>query len=255
MIKLLWAERQKIRRSKILWIAVLAVIMLALLCFVEGLSVYEGTEVKYGLKVLYHGKRHIDSPGWYMDEVELLAVFLVLPAVIALMGSYIICREDTDDTIKSLRLIPINEVQLTVAKMIMTFLLSVCYYLLLFIITWIIEMIFHASQLSVSLVLSCLKEYFLAGIGTFLAISPIIALVPHVKKGYWIALVVTEIYSVGGLLAGMSSVLKTYYPIDAIFNFSGYHIATMEERVGSTISLLLCGGLSILILWRLKYKE
>ncbi len=42
--------------------------------------------------------------------------------------------------------------------------------------------------------------YFVNGIGVFLAISPIVALVARIKKGYWLALVFTEIYSFAGLL-------------------------------------------------------
>lgn len=110
-----------------------------------------------------------------------LVNFFVLPAVIALLGSYIICREE-EDTIKSLRLIPINETNLTIAKMIITFIFSILLYLLLFTITFLTESVLHFSDLSTKLVLSCMKEYFLDGIGVFFAISPIIALVSRMKK-------------------------------------------------------------------------
>ena len=57
-------------------------------------------------------------PGWYMTITQVWATMFVLPAVIALLGSYMICREEQDDTLKSLRLIPVNETKLTTAKMI-----------------------------------------------------------------------------------------------------------------------------------------
>ena len=63
-----------------------------------------------------------------MDEAQPLATFFVFPAVIALLGSYIICREEEDDTNKSLRLIPVNERKLIIAKMIMLFVFSVLLY-------------------------------------------------------------------------------------------------------------------------------
>lgn len=75
------------------------------------------------------------------------------------------------------------------------------------------------------------------------------------KKGYWLALVFTEIYSVTGLFASMSNTLKTFYPISAIFNFSGYHITTVGKIMGSTIILLLCICLSAFILKGLKHSE
>lgn len=50
------------------------------------------------------------------DSGPIPCYLYVLPAVIALLGSYMICREEQDDTLKSLRLIPIDEVKLTLAK-------------------------------------------------------------------------------------------------------------------------------------------
>ena len=100
-----------------------------------------------------------------------------------------------------------------------------------------------------------MKEYFFDGVGVFLAISPIIAFVARIKKGYWVALVLAEIYSCAALFAGMSSVLQIFFPINAVFNFSGYQITTIEKRVGSTIILLLCGCLSALLLKGMKRRE
>lgn len=98
------------------------------------------------------------------------ATMFVLAAMTALMGSYMICREEQDDTIKYLRLIPINEAKLTAAKMIVTFVLIVLIYLLLFIITLVIEAALHFSALYMEIVLDFLK-----------------IIVPYIKKSYWAA--------------------------------------------------------------------
>lgn len=116
------------------------------------------------------------------------------------------------------------------------------------------EAVLHFSDLSAALVLKCLKEYLGDGIGVFLAVSPIIAFVAN-EKGYWIALVFTEIYSCAGLFAGMSSELLYLYPINAIFNLSGYHITTVEKRATSIIILLLCVCISALLLKGLKHSH
>lgn len=235
MKKLLWAERQKLRRSKIVWITVFATVMVAVIVFIAGGVVYDDT-------------RDIDSAGWYMTVIQVWATFFVLPAVIALLGSYMICREEQEDTIKSLRIIPINEAKLTAAKMIITFVYSILLYLLLFAITFLVEVILHFSDLSSGMVLGFLKAYFLDGLGVFLAISPIIALVSYMKRGYWLALVLTEIYSFSGLFMSMSNTLKTFYPITAVFGLSGYYDASTSQVILSCISLLLCGGISAAIL-------
>ncbi|MGL4760035.1 MAG: ABC transporter permease [Sarcina sp.] len=241
MQNLLWAELQKIRRSNIVWIAVFATIMVAVSVFIEGWFTYNGS-------------RAIDSAGWYMTMAQPLATFFILPAVISLLGSYMICREEDDDTIKSLLLIPVNESKLIFTKMIITFVFSIFIYLVLFAVAFLAEAILHFSDLSVGMILDFLKIYFLQGVGIFLAISPIIVLVAYMKKGYWIALVLTEIYSFAGIFMSMSNILKTFYPITAAFGVSGYYEATAPNRIGSIIILLLCGCLSVFMLKDLKYK-
>lgn len=235
MWKLLWVECQKLRRSKIVWITVFATVMVAVIVFVAGLDGHDGT-------------RDIDAVGWYMAVAQPLATIFVLPAVIALLGSYMICREEQEDTIKSLRLIPVNEAKLTTAKMIITLTFSILLYLLLFAITFLVEAVLHFSDLSIGIVLNFLKAYFLDGLGIFLAISPIIALVSYRKKGYWLALVFTAIYSFVGLFTSMSNTLKAFYPITAVFTISGYYDASTWQIILSCISLLLCVGLAAVIL-------
>ena len=217
---LLWAERRKLRRSKILWIAGFATVMVALIVFAQG-------------QFTFYESRYIDG---------------------ALLGSYMICREEQEDTLKSLRLIPVDEVKLTLSKMVLALVFSVLIYLLLFAITFLVEAVLHFEALSIGLVLENLKTYLLDGIGVFLAISPIIALVARMKKGYWLALVFAEIYSFAGLFASMSSQLKTVYPMTAVFNISGYYDANMVQVFIGIIVLLACAALALFILKGLNRK-
>jgi bacitracin transport system permease protein len=242
MLKLLWAECQKLRRSKIVWLTLFATAMVAAIVFIQGW-------------VMHDGIRDIDSPGWYMTMAQVMATFMVLPGVIALLGSYIICREEQEDIIKSLRIIPINEAKLIAAKMMITLGFSVSIYIVLFFIAFLAECVLHFSELSLGMVLYFLKLYFLQGIGIYFAISPIIALVSYMKKGYWMALIFTEIYSFAGLFMSMSNTLKTFYPITASFGLAGYYETTTGDKLGSLIVLLLCGSLAAFILQRLQYIE
>lgn len=238
MGNLFWAELQKIRRLNIVWITIFATVMVAGVVFIEGWFTHD-----------------IDSAGWYMTMAQPLATIFIIPALISLLGSYMICREEDEDTIKSLLIIPINETKLIATKMIITFLFSIFIYLLLFAIAFLTEAILHFYDLSVGMVLDFLQIYFLQGVGVFLVISPIIALVSYMKKGHWIALVLTEIYSFAGIIACRSKTLKTFYPISAVFGVSGYSDVTAQSRIGSSIVLLLCGCLSVFILKRFKYIE
>lgn len=96
--------------------------------------------------------QYIDNAGWYMTMVQPWATLLVIPAVIALLGSYMVCREEQDDTMKTLRLIPVNEVKLTIVKLVITLAFSIFVYVLLFIITFLTEAYLHFSELSAGMV-------------------------------------------------------------------------------------------------------
>ncbi len=235
MRTLLWAERQKLRRSNMVWVAFFATVLLAAIVLIGGQQVYEGA-------------RYIDKPGWFLSVLQPWATMLALPAVIALLGSYMICREQQDDTLKTLRLIPINEAKLTVAKMILAFVICVLLYLLLFVLAFAAEAALHAPALPAGMVLGFLKAYLIDGVAVFFAISPIIALVSRNKNGYWLALVFTELYSFTGLFTSMSNTLRAIYPMTAVFGLSGYYGSTPGQFALSCISLLACGMLAVIIL-------
>ena len=114
--------------------------------------------------------------------------------------------------------------------------------------------VLHFEALSIGLVLGNLKTYFLDGMGIFLAISPIIALVARMKRGYWLALVFAEIYSFAGLFASMAEPLKTVYPITAVFKLSGYYEANIIQALTSIAVLLVCAASSMFILRGLNKK-
>ena len=241
MLKMLWAEWRKLRRSSILLITIFATILIAIIVLVAGReTTVEGF--------------YLSDAGWYMTMVQPWATMFVLPAIIAMLGSYMLCREEQDDTLKSLLLIPVNETALTAAKMIITFVLSILIYLLLFAITLAVELILHHADLSIGMVLFFLKSYLLEGIGVFLAVSPIIALVSYIKKSYWLALLLAEIYSFAGLFMSMSSLTKTFYPITALLGVAGYYDTTIANLLESLLVLLLCGCLTAFILVWHRYR-
>lgn len=237
MRKLLWAEWRKLHRSSIILLTIFATVLIAVIVLAAG---RETTIDGF----------YLSDAGWYMTMVQPWATMFVLPAIIAMLGSYLICREEQDDTLKSLLLIPVSETALTAAKMIVTFVLSVLIYLLLFVITLSTELILHYSDLSIGMVLSFFESYLLEGIGVFLAVSPIIALVSYTKKSYWLALLLAEIYSFAGLFMSMSNLTRTFYPITALLGVAGYYETTTANLIGSIFILLLCGCLTVFILMR-----
>lgn len=103
--------------------------------------------------------------------------------------------------------------------------------------------------------MSFTKIYILEGIGLFLAVSPIIAIVYRLKKGYWIALIFAEMYSFLGIFAEMQSTMRSIYSITAAFCIAGYYETTPVQFAISLLSLLIYGSLSVIFLQRLNQKH
>jgi len=233
----LWAERLKLKRSNIFKIAIFSTIIIAAIVFMQG-------------QFIYYGERYIDEPEWYLTAIQSLGSFYVFPAIIALMGTYIICRENQDDTLKSLVLIPVSISKMLIAKLLMTAFYSLLLYGFVFLIALTVELSLHFSLLNLNTILNNFKMYLLTGIGFFLAVSPIITLVYKLKGSHWLALIFAEVFAFLGLFASMQSTLRAIYPITAVFNISGYYEATSSEIILSLISLILCGTVSILFIMR-----
>lgn len=241
MKTLLWAERLKLKRSKILWITTFSVVMIIIIVYLQG-------------QFIYNGERYVDRPSWYMTAVQSLGGFYIFPAIIAMMGSYLVCREEQNDTLKTLYLVPVNLSDLIRVKMVITAFFSIALYAFLFMVTLSVEVGLHLHLLEVSMILNSAKMYLLEGICVFLAVSPVIAVTYRLKKGYWIALIFAEIYSFLGLFIGQSKLLFIY-PITAAFCVAGYYEATPVQLIISLFSLLICSAVSLMILKRLNNKS
>lgn len=242
-------EIQKLKRSKIAGAALFAVLLLAAVVLVSGLETYTGPDLQYGRKGLEAGTRYLENAGWFMDEAEPWAVFFVLPAVAALLGSYMICREKEEDTEKILRMIPVSERKMTAAKLAVTFFWCLLLCLVLFLTAFLTESVLHAGELTAGLVLEFLKEYLIMGAGIFAAVSPVIAVSAQMKK-YWYAPAAAEFFSVLAFFAARTEMAKSIYPVTAIFQVSGYMRVPPEHVLISGVSLLVCMAAAALILWR-----
>jgi bacitracin transport system permease protein len=228
MLTLIAVEFKKLKRSRILYI-VLCTMLLFYLC-----------ASAQGIKAAYDAER-------LMDETLIYATFLIAPALFSLLGSYMISRDTIDDTMKSLRIIPVNTHRLLCAKLLASLLIGIILFLFLFAFTLITAAFMHAGQITAAFTFIKLKVFLLQGAGCFAAALPMIALMSMVKSGYWISALFAEIYSFAGLIAA-SSRFRNIYPVSAVFGFSGASPAAGGENFLCLFSLgaAAFAGLAIL---------
>lgn len=228
MLKLVTLEFSKLKRSQIIYIAVVTMFLFFLCATAQG------------IKSNYSAER-------LMDETIQYGTFFIIPALLAMVGSYMISREKQDDTLKSLMMIPVNIDELIAAKLIASLIIGILLVFFLFLFTIIGAALIHSEQITIFFTLKQLKNYLLQGIGCFIAVSPIICFMTVIKNGYWLSIIFGEMYSFTGLIAG-SSKYRNIYPISAAFGFSGVNRVTVSEYFICLLSLFLSALISWMIL-------
>jgi ABC-type transport system involved in multi-copper enzyme maturation permease subunit len=239
MKDLIWAEFKKMHRLKIIWIAVFTIFLIIFIVFAQGQFSYG--DVKY-----------IENPYWYLTAVQSLGTLFVLPAIITLFGSYTICREDRFDTLKHLRMIPVDEPKMVLSKLFVTCVFGVSVSLVLFILALGVEVLLHASGLTASGIFEYFAMYLVTGIGVVFAVAPIITIVAVIKKGYWISLILAEVYSFAAMF--FRGLMSDFHPITATFNLSGYYKTAVSDKMISCAVLIMCCLISYAILCRKPVK-
>lgn len=228
MFTLIFIEFKKLKRSKIMYIAICTLFLFSLCVSIQSLT------------AAYSAER-------IMKQALAYGTFLILPALLSLIGSYIISREEQDDTMKSLVMIPIKYDMLVAAKLTTTLIIGICLSLFLFSFTLIIQIVINAYEITTTLVLINLIDYLLQGIGCFMAVAPIISFMTIFKNGHWLSVIFAEIYSLAGLFAA-SSKYRSIYPISAVFSFSRASVITRNEYLICCLSLLVSAVIAWLII-------
>ena len=242
MFLLTVSEFKKLKRAKILPVSLFALVMIVVTVFAQG-------QMSFG------ESKYIDNASWLIMTSQSLATFFVLPALIALAGSFIICRERHEKTEIQLKLIPVDEKMLTAAKLISSALYGIGLYGILFAMTLIVEMCLHAGAVNYAETLRLLRIYLMEGIGIFIAVSPIIALASKIKKAYRLAFVVAEVYSFTAIFLDPSSTLGKTHPVTAALILSGYYTAGKKDLWSALISMAVCLSLSIFLTFGIREKE
>mgnify|MGYP000254382892 FL=1 len=147
-------EFNKLRRSKILFVALFGIVMILVIVAAQGF--YAGGDTVYGME-----------PEWFLTGVQSLGTMYAIPGIIALFGCYVFCREMQEDTLKSLQIIPIDIPAMLLSKILLVLIFSAALYLILFLSAFIVEAILHVQVLSVGLFGRYLTMYCVEGLSVY----------------------------------------------------------------------------------------
>jgi len=220
-------EIEKLRRSKILFVAVFGIVMILVIVAAQGF--YASGDTVYGME-----------PEWFLEGVQSLGTLYAIPGIISLFGCYTFCRELQEDTLKSIQIIPVNVPKMLVSKIILSLVFSVSLYLILFLSAFGLEAILHAQALSWKIFWKYLRIYCIDGISIFIAVIPIICAVIKIGQDYWMGLLVAEVYSFITIFVANIGPVSKLYPIVAALTLSGYYESNFFEKMLSLLSMIIC---------------
>ena len=178
---------------------------------------------------------------YFVEQVIKNNVTTIFPMCIALMAGYIVNREETDDTLKSILTVPVAFPALLFGKLTVGGLLS----LLLGIASAIFTI--GASSLlgfpggEPAAIIQAVVQIALNCLFLYVAVLPIIAIAARIQNGHLIGAVVAFVYGYGGMFAAGSMTLANVYPVTAsmgLIGYRSYDAAVHWNPLICTLSLL-----------------
>ncbi|MDO4291828.1 MAG: ABC transporter permease [Eubacteriales bacterium] len=227
MTNIVISEFEKIKRYNILWFGIAAVFFVSALAVVQ--SSPEGGTITY--------KAFSENIIWNNFS-------LGFPFIITLTGGYIINREYTDDTLKSIMTIPVSFQKLLFGKLIVTGVLTIVFGIFSFVCTVTSSLFLlrctdmNSAGIGYSLLQICAVAFF-----NFIAVAPLIVGFSRKRDYFFAGVGLAFFYGFCGIfVAGRN--LTDFYPITAGLGIIGY------SGQGTEVSHPFMGGivLSLMVL-------
>lgn len=180
---------------------------------------------------------------FFVEQVIKNNATTIFPMCITLIAGYIIAREETDDTLKSITTIPVTYRSLLIGKLIVCGLLSILFGLSSAIFTLAGEMLVQFPGLTLAAALQAFVQIILNCLFLYIAVLPIIVAATGISGGHMIGAIIAFVYGYGGMFAAGSAVLSNIYPIDASLGMIAYRSYEVHWNVP-----LCCASMAVMIL-------
>ncbi len=206
MLVLMKTELWKLKRYYMIWAGVL-LMLLSVLLTVFTTTAIDGT---------------IWTFSYFAEQVIKNNFTTIFPMCITLITGYIINREGTDDTLKSILTVPLSFPTLLFGK------LTVCGLLSLFLGLTSVVFTVSASFLlgfpggTLPAILQAAAQITFNCLFLYIAVLPVIAIAARIPNGHLIGAVVAFVYGYGGMFAAGNMTLANLYPVTASIGLVGY---------------------------------
>ncbi|SNS87973.1 ABC-2 type transport system permease protein/bacitracin transport system permease protein [Anaerovirgula multivorans] len=240
MLSIIKTEFEKLKRLHILLIGLIGMAFPAILSvFTQAVVTEEGKVQNFDFAALFN------SSIWN-------SVTIFMPVIFTLIGGYLINREYTDNTLKSILPVPVTFRRLLFGKLLAIGLLSVVFGFYCYIITVLVGYLSGVPDLSVAVLVKSLWQMVGIAACTYIAVLPIIAFTSKRPGAFMGGVIVSFITGYSGMFI-KNVVGRSLYPILAGFTVIGFDTKTFMNTnepanlMLSSLSLVVMLLLTIMI--------
>ena len=206
MLVTIKTELWKLKRYNMIWAGVL-LMLLAVLLTVFTTTAMDGTVWTFS---------------HFADQVMKENITTIFPMCIALITGYIINRESTDDTLKSILTIPVSFPALLFGKLTAGGLLALFLGLASTVFTVAASFLLGFPGGELPAILQAAAQIIFNCLFLYIAVLPIIAIAARLPNGHLIRAIVAFVYGYGGMFAAGNMTLANLYPVTASMGLVGY---------------------------------
>lgn len=206
MFRMVKTEIWKLKRYHMIWAGVFLMLLSVLL------TMFSTTALDGTVWTFSH----------FTEQVIKNNATMIFPMCITLITGYIIAREEKDDTLKSIRTIPVAYSVLLWGKFFVCALLSLFFGLVSAGFTVVADLIMGFPGLSMMSVLQAAAQIILNCLFLYIAVMPVIATAARASNGPMIGTIVAFVYGYGGMFAAGDPTLASIYPVTASLGLIRY---------------------------------
>ena len=206
MIRMIQTEIWKLKRYRIIWSGVF-LMLLSVLLTIFSTTAMDGT---------------IWTFPFFSEQVVKNNVTTIFPMCIVLIAGYIIAREEKDNALKNIMVIPVSYSCLLSGKLVACALLSLFLGLASAVFTIAASLLLEFPGFSVAVVIQTFIQMILNCLFLYIAVTPVIALTVRIPNGHLIGTIIAFVYGYGGMFASGNMTLANVYPITASLGLIRY---------------------------------
>lgn len=242
MIAIIKTEFMKLKRYHILWAGIALMLLSVLLTLFTSMA-NDGSVWDFS---------------YLSEQVIKNNMSTIFPMCITLIAGYIISREQKDDVLKNIQVIPISFKKLVIGKLIVCGVISIFLGIICTLFTIIAQQFVQFPGFTIELAIKSLLQITLCNLFLYLAVLPIIALTSRLSDNFLVGTIIAFVYGYGGMFAAGNMSLANIYPVTASLGLIGYrsYDAAVNWNTPLCIVSLMCAlAIAMIVILTGKGKE